>query len=215
MLTGEAQPEVYPEQWLDTFDAALTSPYWSARVGLDVARAYRCGTNPANGNPTYPIRGPHGEVWGVVQRNLANPDEPKYRYPYGVSTSRTLFGVERAVARTPVVLCEGASDVMAVVQALATGPSDTVSVLGVYGAGLHLPQLTVLKRLRPRMVVACFDADTAGWKAAARLAVMAAEAGWPFVSVDWSTVGTTDAGETDLETRRRVVLEAVRARGET
>lgn len=210
VLTGDAEPRVYPEHWLDVFDIATVSPYWAERVGEEVARRHRCGTHPENGNPTYPLRGQKGEVWGVVERNLDPDDKRKYLYPFDVSTSRTLFGWELAVPRCPVVLCEGASDVMAVEQALDAGPADTVTVLGVYGSGAHVPQLVMLKRLRPSMVVSCFDADEAGQKATARLAVAAAENHWPFVSVDWGKVGAKDAGEADIESRRRVVLGAVR-----
>lgn len=212
VLTGEADPVVYPERWLDVFDVVRTSPYWAERVGEQVAARHRCGTHPDDGSPTYPVRGPKGEVWGVVTRRVTD-DGPKYRYPFDVSTSRTMFGYHRARPGGVVVVCEGAPDVMAVEQALPADVGD-VHALGVYGAGTHLPQVVLLTRLRPALVVACFDADLAGHKAAARLAVTAADHRWPFVSVDWSTVGCKDAAEAPISQRRRLVLAAIGKRQE-
>ena len=159
-LKGDTPVRVYAEAWLDLFDSNHSSKYWSARFGEATADHYRCGTHPLTGQPTYPIRNAAGEVLGVVVRQDHNP---KYLYPYGVSTSRTFFGDIRP-ART-VVLVEGAADVMALHQA---GIPDGWAVLGCYGAGLHSPQVDLIADLSPHTVVCAFDNDNAGHDAAQR-----------------------------------------------
>jgi hypothetical protein len=160
-LKGDTPARVYAESWLDQFDADHVSRVWSSRFGEDTASHFRCGTHPLSGYPTYPIRDKDGLVLGVVTRQ---PDgNPKYKYPYGVSTSRTLFGDIRP--NPVVILVEGASDVMAVHQ---SGIPGDWTVLGCYGAGLHAPQVQIVADLAPRVVVAAFDNDAAGIAAADR-----------------------------------------------
>jgi hypothetical protein len=162
-LKGDTPARVYAESWLDMFDIDHASREWSARFGEDTANHFRCGTHPISGYPTYPIRDRNGQVLGVVTRQ---PDgDPKYKYPFGVSTSRTLFGDLRP--SPVVVLVEGASDVMALHQ---SGIPGDWTVLGCYGAGLHAPQVQIVADLAPRVVVTAFDSDAAGIAAAGRTA---------------------------------------------
>ena len=149
--------------WLRTFTNA-GSPYWEARFGTRVARMFDCGTDPITGYPTYPVLGPVGEVWGVVQRT---DSEPKYLYPE-VPVSRTLFGYHWAPKGTynRIVVVEGAADVMAM--HTTRGRSEDTLVVGCYGAGLHAPQVELINKLGPRQVVLAFDNDEAGARAAAK-----------------------------------------------
>ena len=41
-------------------------------------------------------------------------------------------------------------------------------IVGCYGAGLHAPQVDLINRLRPQLVVLAFDNDDAGERAGAR-----------------------------------------------
>lgn len=148
---------VYPETWLDLFDAAYCSPYWSDRFGEKTARRFRCGTHPMTGNPTYPIRSLTGNVLGVVERTESTP---KYRYPAGVPVSKSLFAYQVRPAEV-MVLVEGAGDVMAL-DADGLGLQVGVLVVGCFGAGVHAPQVEAIRQLAPRLVIAAFDDDDAG-----------------------------------------------------
>ncbi len=164
-LKGDTPARVHAESWLDLFDINHGSKTWASRFGEDTASHFRCGTHPISGYPTYPIRDSSGQVLGVVTRQ---PDgDPKYKYPFGVSTSRTLFGDIRP--NPVVVLVEGASDVMALHE---SGIPGDWTVLGCYGAGLHAPQVQIIADLAPRVVVTAFDNDAAGIAAAGRTAVL-------------------------------------------
>ena len=161
VLRDQKPPHVFHPRWLDLFDIAGPSPYWAARVGHDTAKAYRCGTHPQTGNPTYPLLSARGEVWGVVERVDA---EVKYLYPAGVSVSKTLFGYRPGRFHT-VVVCEGAGDVMAF---HAAGIPDKTLVVGTYGAGVNAPQAELVRNLSPVRVIMAYDNDEAGRNAAHR-----------------------------------------------
>lgn len=192
ILVGSVKPRVYPESWLDLFDAHYPSAYWVGRFGREVAEANRCGTDPLSGAATYPMRSPKGEVWGVVAR--AN-GTPKYKYPYGVSAAMTLFG-DLGQADV-VVLVEGAADVMALQQ---EGIPENWRVLGCYGAGVHYPQLQLVFDCGPHVIVAAFDDDDAGRNATQRAESQLGEF-VPVVSHPWSSIGAKDPGEAPLGTR--------------
>jgi len=187
VLSGRAKPRVYAEAWLDIFDAYQPSPYWSSRYGTEVAEWFRCGTHPLTGNPTYPLRGPDGRPRGVVQRQEG---DPKYLYPAGARTSDTFFG--RLDPKNVVVLVEGASDVMAI-HYDGDVPGDW-SVLGCYGSGVHVPQIDLLRDAAPRLIVAAFDADRAGYEASER-AVRACSPIARVITHDWATQGVNDPGD--------------------
>lgn len=189
ILSGETKPLVYPEEWLSIYDADHTSPYWAQRVGFDVASANRCGTDVMTGGPTYPIRNEHQQPVGVVVRG----DNPKYKYPYGVSTSRTLFG--RLKQCDVMVLLEGAGDVMAVQQA---GLPEGWVAAGCYGAGLHYPQVGVVAAHNPSIVIVAFDDDDAG-NGAKQRAIASLDDVCLTLSHPWSILGVKDPGEAKTE----------------
>lgn len=193
IIKGEEPAKTYPEAWLDMFDADHPSPYWAARFGLDTARHFRCGTHYITGDPTYPIRDRNGVVLGVVTRQNGTP---KYKYPYGAKVSTTFFGDIRPAS--VVVLVEGAGDVMALHE---SGIPDGWAVLGCYGAGLHAPQLQILRDLAPRLVIAAFDDDPAGHSAMRRAETSLVDLA-PCVSYLWGTMGANDPG--DLPTDQRI-----------
>lgn len=195
---------IYPEAWLDIFDADHPSEYWSMRYGAEIARSYRCGTNPTNGNPTYPLRNDSGRLLGVVERT---DTEPKYRYPYGPRTSQTLFLSHHASRATPVVvLVEGASDVFALAQA---GIPKNWRIAGTYGAGVHYPQVQIVASMAPKVIVAAFDADPAGTMASQRATDAFADVA-PVLSHQWDTFGTAkDPGELETSTRISALTETL------
>lgn len=200
VLSGTKDARVYPEAWLDLYDADHVSPYWTSRVGVEVAHSNRCGTD-LFGHPTYPIRDPQGRLMGVVTRH---DDDPKYRYPYRVSTSRTLYGVLKPCR--VLVLVEGAGDVMALQQAGL--PRGWVAA-GVYGAGVHHPQLDLIHAMNPRLIVAGFDNDDAGRKAGDRARIQLTEMGYAVASDPWSSIGVKDAGAAPVSKRIPAVRAAI------
>lgn len=187
ILAGKERPRIYPERWLDIFDASEPSMYWSERFGVDIAKKYRCGRHPVHNTPTYPIRDANGAVLGVVQRRTENP---KYLYPSGVSTSKTFFGQFRA--NPIVVLVEGAADVMALDR---YQPPPQWTILGCFGAGIHAPQVALLHQLAPRLVILGFDDDDAGRSAMLRSKAALGTA-MPSLSVSWSSIGGKDPADT-------------------
>lgn len=187
ILAGRTRSRVYVESWLDIFDAYQPSPYWSGRYGMGVAERFRCGTHPFTGNPTYPLRGPEG-VRGVVQRQEGTP---KYLYPPGVRISDTFFGIESLHPKGVVVLVEGASDVMAIHR---DQMPHNWSVLGCYGSGVHAPQVDLLRDASPRLIVAAFDADTAGYNAVDRAIASCSDIA-PVIHHDWAWNGVNDPGD--------------------
>src|SRR3954471_2388826 len=88
------EDRVYPESWLNQYDAGVIHPYWHERVGDLAARRFRLGTDPNRDAVTYPLRGPCGEVLGVVRRNLGSSEGPKYVYPRGIDVGRLLFNYQ-------------------------------------------------------------------------------------------------------------------------
>lgn len=190
MTAGPAATHHMHEGWLDVFDAFGPSPYWVHRVGADTAEKFRCGTHPFTGLPTYPIRNRVGQPLGVVQRT--GTEERKYVYPPGVSVSQHLFGYQYASRASTVVLVEGAADVMALYSAYDNQPPFTP--LGVYGAGLHRPQIELVTALAPRQVVCAFDRDQAGHQASQRSAAILTDAHQPVTIHKWAT-DVKDFGE--------------------
>ena len=160
-LQSSQPPHVFDDAWLDFFDASGPSPYWAGRFSVRTATAYRCGTHPFTGNPTYPVLSPHGQVWGVVERT----DGPlKYLYPKGVSVGKTLFGFRKGRFHS-VIVCEGAGDVMAF---HAAGVPKGVLLVGTYGAGVNAPQAALIRSLSVPQVIMAYDNDEAGRTAANR-----------------------------------------------
>lgn len=117
--------------------------------------------------------------------------EPKYLYPGGVRISDTFFGLPIAPMGV-VVLVEGASDVMAI-HASGPVPPDW-SVLGCYGSGVHAPQVELLRDAVPRLIVAAFDADSAGYNAVDR-AIASCSHIAPVIHHNWAAQGVKDPGD--------------------
>jgi len=147
---------VYPEGWLNQYDAGPVHPYWLRRVGADAARRFRLGADPDGAAVTYPLRDPDGDVLGVVRRALEG-DGPKYRYPRGVDIGGLLFGYT-PVARPAVVLTEGALDAIALWNV-------GVEAFAIYGSRLSAAQVRLIDRIDPEYVYTCYDMDQAGWRA--------------------------------------------------
>jgi Toprim-like/CHC2 zinc finger len=151
-----AEDTLYPEAWLDRYDAGDVHPYWTDRVGEAAAREFRLGFDPETEAVTYPLRDPQGGVLGVVRRSLGG-EGPKYLYPAGVDVGRLLFHYTPA-ARQAVVLTEGALDAIALW-------SVGIDAFAIYGSRLSAHQVHLIDRIDPEFVYTCYDLDKAGWQA--------------------------------------------------
>jgi len=149
-----ATDTVYPEAWLDRWDAGPVHPYWLERVGEAAARRFRLGSDPDANACTYPLRDPTGLVRGVVRRALGG-EGPKYRYPAGIDVGRLLFNYTPD-HRSAVVLTEGALDAIALWNV-------GIDAFAIYGSRLSEFQVRLIDRIDPEYVYTCYDLDKAGW----------------------------------------------------
>ena len=149
-----AAQRVYPESWLNQYDAGPVHPYWLDRVGEAAARAFRLGYDDEQ--LTYPLRGSAGEVLGVVRRKL-HGDGPKYRYPAGADMGSLLFNYSSAY-RKALVLVEGALDAIALWNV-------GIDAMAIYGSRLSAAQVKLIAKIDPTYVYLCFDQDKAGAQA--------------------------------------------------
>jgi hypothetical protein len=148
-----AEGEIYPESWLNRWDAGPVHPYWLERVGEVAARTFRLGWDPIADAVTYPLRDPVGQVLGAVRRSLGS-DGPKYKYPAGVDVGRLLFHYTPH-HREAVVLVEGALDAIALWNV-------GIDAFAIYGSRLSEAQVHLIDRVDPTYVYTCYDIDDAG-----------------------------------------------------
>lgn len=209
-LLEEREQRIYPERWLDQFDAGDPHPYWRSRFSEAACRHFRLGYDHAVGTPVYPIRDNLGRVLGVVRRSLLEVG-PKYLYPRGLNKSELLYGY-RPDQAGDLVLVEGAPDAWACWEAGYTA-------FGLYGALLHPAQLRLIHRVNPRRIILALDNDSAGRAAIyGRLArdgdllpgllTRLEREGLPVVVPDWDGVSAKDLAECDVATRRTLLDSA-------
>lgn len=193
------------ELWLDQFDAAGPPEYWLSRFSEDICRLYRLGYDGVRKAPCYPVRANNGAPLGVVLRNL-DPDERKYKYPKGVTTSELVFGVKELRQTDELVLCEGATAAMAVREA----GHDAISS---YGSALFPKQIDAIAALQPRIVFIAYDMDRAGHMGAGPAEAALGRAGILSRRIFWDD-RYSDLGEMDLD-ERSDTLSKVLARSST
>lgn len=182
------------EYYLDIFDSAGPGEYWAQRFTAEACQFFRLGYDSAKEKSVYPIRNPKGEVLGVVYRNYPG-EKPKYRYPRGITTSELLFNYENVCPGQPVVVVEGAPDVIALWEV-------GIPAVGTFGARLYTGQQRLLSALEPSWVLVAYDQDRAGAEGGVgavssllRLGIPARRALWP----DYN-----DPGDMDPKTRREI-----------
>lgn len=144
----------YPERYLDRYDCDGMGDYWSSRYSKTTGAHYRLGHAP--GVATYPLRDNTGDVIGVVKRDLVGDKGWRYKYPDGSKVSNYLFDIHR-VQTDDIILCEGATDAMAVYD---TGLE--IGATACYGARLSAAQAKLIKKYDPKTLWVGFDMDRAG-----------------------------------------------------
>lgn len=198
MLEPERSPRIYADAYLELFDNDLGN--FAKRFPAWLRWHAQLGCDPLTGDATFPVRTPSGKLAGVGRRKDDPAEgEPRYAYPVRWSASRSLFTVG---ARGPVLaLVEGAADASAVAETGAMAAA-------LYGSGIHAPQLDLVMRLNPKLVLIATDADDAGRTGAEQTAKsLAGLVDCEFV--DWEKGGKKDPAETELEVRRELLAEAV------
>ena len=112
----------------------------------------------------------------------------------------TLFGTEGHYPSLPVIcLTEGAADAASVWEV-------GCPALGVYGSGLHAPQVGLLVRYNPRLILIVFDMDDAGENATTRAFSQLSRVA-EIQRVRWT--GGKDPAECTKVNRRSALLRAV------
>lgn len=200
LWTQSHTPDIYPEQWLNLFDAGHAHPYWLGRFGEDAVRHFRLGYDNEADAVTYPLRDSGGRVLGVVRRRLGDDsDGPKYKYPYNVDISDYLFNYTPD-ARSVVVLVEGATDAVALWEA-------GVDAFAVYGSRMSLRQVRLIDRIDPQIVLWAGDMDEAGANAYTHVYEMLQHR--VVGRVRWDYKLGKDMAELDPKIRGRVVQQTL------
>lgn len=212
-LQAMADPEVsarcYPEAYLELFDNDLGN--WAQRFPSWVRHAFRLGCDPLTGDATFPVRTPSGQLAGVGRRREQPAEgEPRFRYPPRWSASRSLFVAGRPAEVLSLV--EGASDAVAIAEAGGYAAA-------AYGSGLHYPQLELIARIAPKLVVLAFDDDDAGRRAVygwdtdkGRHVPGAREllsGSYEVATLDWGELGVKDAAAATVSARRDLLAKIV------
>jgi DNA primase len=153
-------PEHPPPMPTFLSEAALTRfnfphPYWKSR-GFDeeVCTRFNLGYDPITRRLTIPTRNEHSQILGIIFRRT-NEIGPKYKYPYGFSRSRNLFGSWIRPRNRTAVLTEGPLDTVRIWQA-------GYFALAIYGSTISENQIHLLHRLGIERILTFYDNDTAG-----------------------------------------------------
>lgn len=161
MIEPERAVREYPEAWLEMF-MQPGEKYWDQRFAPWVSHYLRLGQDPITGDATFPVHTPLGKLAGVGRRHITEDKQKRYLYPRRWSASMTMFGTAGHYPHLPVLaLVEGAADAASVWEV-------GCPALGVYGSGLHIPQIGLLVRYNPKLILLGFDMDEAGEKAVTR-----------------------------------------------
>lgn len=210
MLDPERAARYYPPGWLRMFEVMPTdASYWATRLEPWVVELFSMGEDPFTGQPTFPVYTPEGKLAGVGRRALDGEEGPRYRYPWSWAASRALagYGVYRSFNCDVLVLTEGFADMAAVRQCGAFS-------LGCFGAGLHLPQLELIYRINPKVIITGFDMDDAGVRATAAAREMFANR-YQVATVRWPGKDPNDGdppviGESIIKAVARTTYDASR-----
>ena len=198
LMEPEKAARPYPEAYLEMFLWAGPK-YWDTRLPPWLTYALQMGEDPITGDATFPVHTPSGTLAGIGRRHVDAEKGKRYLYPPHWSAAQSLFGMGGKWRHVDVItLVEGAADTAATME---TG----CQAFGVYGSGLHLPQIQLLARVQPRLILLGFDMDEAGEKAVSRafsqLGRMA-----ELKRVYWPE---NDPNECTVEQRSRALLKAV------
>ena len=178
MMEPERAVRAYPQSWMTTFGIG---GYWADRFPLWLCWHQGFGEDPWTGEGTYPVHTAAGTLAGVSRRALTEGPWPKYKYPRTWSASRALFGSRGAYRHSGdvIALVEGAADA-------AAGWEVGCPTFATFGSGVHAPQVELIARMTPRLILLGQDNDDAGNKAAEQAAEQLAHIA-PTQRIDWGS----------------------------
>lgn len=158
LIEPEKEMRLYAQAYLEMFDAH-EGIYWNTRHNPAVSYQLGMGQDPLTGDATFAVHSPSGRLAGVGRRHLTQEKQSRYLYPPRWSSARSIGGTMGKYPGYPVItLVEGMADAAAVWEVGCPG-------IAVYGAGLHAPQVELIARLNPRLILLGFDMDEAGERA--------------------------------------------------
>ena len=150
-----AVPSVYPEAWLEQY--RWRHPYLSTRGFPDWFQDARgIGFDKKRARVTFPVRDREGRLAGLIGRSVIN-EEPRYFYYWHFPKSLTLYNIENVREGEDLIVTEGVTKTLRLVQ----WGMPSVSILG---SRLSEQQAGLLEGLRPRRVLLCLDPDESGIK---------------------------------------------------
>ena len=202
-LIGMLQPEKAVRNYADAYLELFCDHdgYWNTRHDPSVSHALGMGTDPFTGDATFAVHSPRGTLAGVGRRRKDPADGPRYVYPRKWSAARTLGGTMGRFTPAPIVcLVEGMADAAAVNETGCVG-------LAVYGSGLHVPQVELLARYNPAVVLLGFDMDEAGERGVTG-AYKLLGSRYQLKRVHWPA---KDPGESTIDQRTKALVKAVTA----
>ena len=172
----EVELDLYlPESYMNLYE--IPGRYWLDRFTHTACVAWELGTDTNTDTPIYSIRDENGNLIGVVRR--VDDEKTKYKYPKGFKSTQHVYGAHMVTAGKPIVLVEGAPDVVAMWEA-------GFQAVGTYGSLLHPRQIQIIGSFDPQLVICAYDNDRAGRQGAARAVralgqagIMATRAVWP------------------------------------
>lgn len=181
-LTGEEPITFLPDTLMSLYE--VPGRYWRQRFTDEACLTWQLGHDTYTDAAVYPVRDFNGRLLGVVQR--VDDGRTKYKYPKGFKSTQHLFGAHKIKAKEPLVVVEGAPDVVALWEV-------GIPAVGTYGSDLHPTQIGVISAFEPSHVICAYDKDRAGrlggMRAVAELGmngIMAERARW---AADYKDVG--------------------------
>lgn len=198
MMAPDKAVRSYPEAYLELF-CEHEDLYWNTRHPAWVSHQLGMGSDPFTGQATFAVHSPSGTLAGIGRRRTDGQEGPRYIYPARWSSARSLGGTMGRYPTLPVLcLVEGMADAAAVWSTGCPG-------IAVYGAGLHVPQLELLARYNPKLVLLGFDTDEAGERAVSA-AFKQLGRRYQLKRVKWSK---DDPSATPMNMRARLLADAV------
>lgn len=201
MLQPDEAARSYPQSWLSLFNG---QGYWNERFPDWVCWLMGFGEDPFTGEGTYPVHTPGGQLAGVCRRALTEGPWPKYKYPRNWSASRALFGTHGKWPRSQTIaLFEGAADA-------AAGWEIGLTSFATYGSGLHIPQIELITRMNPDVILLGQDNDDAGNAGAAQAMEDLSYGSATVHRIDWGQYN--DPADAPTEDRLTAVLDVLPGR---
>lgn len=200
MLEPERACRRYPVSYLATFGVG---GYWEQRFPRWLCWYLGLGENPWTGEGVYPVHTAAGTLAGVCTRALTDGPWPKYKYPKDWAASRALGGTKGTFLHHDIVFIgEGYADA-------AAGWEVGVPSVCTYGSSLHEPQVELIARMTPRLILLGQDNDVAGNRGAEITASMLGHLA-DVVRVDWGQYN--DPSEAPVEERHTLIADVVPGR---